>query len=345
MSFLHPSQTDSGSRQPWRRGRSSGSPSFWRPVDDPLAWCFPGDFLGLARLIGCRLRWHVIVPLWVGVETVTALVSDSMGLPHVGAMLGWFILLAMVREVARIWFARLLGSEQDTILLWPLGGITPGAMPGVRRELQSELGGVALNIVLVPVLGLGMVLSGLPKEMLYFNVLYLLHPGTPATIPGTAPQLIAWWGYYANWVLLAANLLIPVFPFDAARLLRLAVTGRLGHTRATLLTTRVAMFVACAMFIYGAADDQARMMAVAAFGAAASWIEFRRAEFITRAPDERRGVTPPDADLEPPVTPLAGTHMPDLDEILGKISRDGIGTLTPLEREILAAETDRRRKN
>jgi hypothetical protein len=145
--------------------------------------------------------------------------------------------------------------------------------------------------------------------------------------------------------------------------------------------TRVGLVVALAAFVLAAVGEQTRLMALAVFGALATWLEFRRAQMTlgfaagvggfaapekveppggagaARAMDETvvsRIASEPisrvlprqkDAELGEGVEQLAVERLSEeeLDAILAKISRGGLASLTARERELLDAETKRRR--
>lgn len=281
--------------------------------EDPLAWTFP-----LARVGWLRLRVHVFVPLWVGAELIAWLPHDRLGFIHVAALTASLLALALIREVARSLVGRLAGAEVQPVCLWPLGGLVPMGRGEGRRPVLAECGGLAAGLLLVPVLGWLVIASGAGRDALLFNP---FRPGATAGGLRSLAQVAAWWAYYANAVMLALNILLPMSPMDAGRLLRAWAEGR-GRARVTDTPLRVGLLVALGLFIFAATAGEPRMMALAAFGALATFFDRRRVEF--RA-------------LE------AAEPSPDLDGVLAKISREGLGALSEAEREALSAETARRR--
>ncbi|MCE7973570.1 MAG: hypothetical protein DYG92_04480 [Leptolyngbya sp. PLA1] len=300
--------------------------------EDPVAWSFP-----LVRLGATRLRVHWFVPLWVGAELLAWLPEHALGLAHVVAVVGALMLLAVIREGARVGVARWLGSEADTTAVWPLGGLTPVSVLGTPRPLLADLGGLLAGLCLLPVLAWACVKVGCVAEALAPD---LLLPRVTAATLRTPEQVAVWWVYYATMLQIAANL-VPAGPFDAGRAVGALARGRLG-SRGALVAARIGLLASAGLFVYGCAAGETRLILVAAFAGFVTFMDFRRQEFLAA----------PSLVAEAPARPPPVVHRPSaesraepsLDEVLGKISRLGMASLTPGEREVLARETDRRRR-
>jgi hypothetical protein len=301
--------------------------------EDPVAWSFP-----VARLGALRLRMHWFVPLWVGAELLAWLPRHALGLAHVMAVVASLLVLAIGREAARLGVARWLGSEADASVVWPLGGLSPVSVSGTPRPVLADVGGVLVGLCLMPVLAWGCVRVGCVAESLTPD---LLSPRVTAATLRTPEQVAVWWLYYANMLQLAANL-VPALPFDAGRAVG-AFTRARGGTRGAVVAARIGLLAAAGLFVYGCAAGETRLILVSAFAALVMFMDFRRHEFLAE---------PVVASVDPPARPLTVVHRPlaparaepSLDDVLSKISRSGIGSLTPEEREVLARETDRRRR-
>lgn len=324
----------------WREPRA------WGSGEDPLSWSFP-----LGRLGRLRLRAHFILPIWLAAEMVAWVPRDAMGLVHVSAAVVSVIFLALVRELARAWMLRLQGTEQELLVLWPFGGLAPTPNSPTPRPLMSELGGLLANAVLVPVLGALVLWSGAGWEsLLHFEP---LSPRVAAADLRSLPQVWAWWAYYGNGMLLLANAVLPMSPMDAGRIVQ--AWARRARDGAESSVLRWGIFTGGALFVIGAASGESRVLALGAFGALATYFDSRRAEFV-RTP-LRTGEIPQDAppderDQEDLLAisrhrPTPDDHrpqQPSLDEVLSRISREGIESLSEEERAVLRRETERRRR-
>lgn len=333
---------------PPRAGRRAGRA--WGVGEDPLAWSFPVP--GLAR----RLRLHALVPVWIAAEMLAWLPRDAMGLIHAAALVGALLLLACLRELARSAWSRRFGCEPAPAIVWPLGGLSPTPPAPGGPPLLAECGGLLAGLVLLPFLGAGVLLAGAQWDALFPS---LLAPRVTAASLRSNAQVVLWWAYYANLVILLANLLLPMSAFDAGRVLQSRVRRSRDDARGLVL--RIGLFAALALFVIGASAGETRVMAMAALGALATFLDVRRLEFLGAheprptlraapspayepAPDDppADAADPPDVrDRDDPPEPAS---LADLDAILAKISRTGLASLTPDEHRALARETERRRR-
>lgn len=331
---------DSGSRGPAGRGR----PTFGLR-EDPLTWSFP---IPLLRLLSLRIRVHAIVPIWAGAEMVASLPQGNMGSLHKACVVISLLLVSLVREGLRGCLARRLGSDVDHVTIWPVGGLTPVVRPGTTRPILAEAGGLAASLALVPVLGGAALLAGASPSMLY--ELNPLAPSATATALRSGWLIAAWWAYYANLLILAVNLL-PMFPLDGGRILQAWLRERSGRRAmggalaASEIATKAGLFIALLLFVLAATAQQTRLIALAAFCALATWMEYRRGEFVAR-PEVADPATAIERQSPPAsgVTPSGRAGGLELDAVLSKISREGLQSLNQAERGVLARETERRRR-
>lgn len=295
-----------------------------------MAWSFP-----LARLGAIRLRVHWFVPLWVGAELLAWLPRHALGPAHVVAVVASLLVLGVIREASRLGVARWLGSEVEVSRVWPLGGLSPVSVTGTLRPVLAEVGGLLAGLCLLPLLAWLCVRAGCVAESLTPD---LLSPRVTAATLRTPEQVAAWWLYFANVLQLAANL-VPAGPFDAGRVLGAILRGRVGE-RGAAVAARIGLLACAGLFVYGCAAGETRLILVASFAALVTFMDFRRYEFLSS----------PGGVPEPAARPAAVVHRraartePSLDELLGKISRTGLNSLTPEEREVLSRETERRKR-
>lgn len=303
--------------------------------EDPFAWSFP-----VFRMRRIQVRLHLIVPLWIGAELLFSLAQGRLGPLQVSMAIGSLLLIASLREWMRAHAARVLGADKDTAIAWPLGGLTPVSRPGLPHPIAAELGGLVFGVAVMPFLVTLFWMTGADLSALLFNPLL---PGETVGSLVTPAQQIAWWLIYANGVILALNLLLPMYPYDAAGILYASLRQRLGSARANDVVLRCGLFSAISLLVCAATAGETRLIAVAIFAAAATLHQFRKNEFLyaLSRPMPDRAAQCPDESPEPEPEPAYSEQS--LDEVLAKITRQGIHSLTPRERSLLEEATRIRR--
>lgn len=327
---IEPNSGQGGGRRPWTFGRVLGG------GEDPLTWwSFP-----LMRLGGLRIRVHtLLVPVWLGIEMLSWLPQNKLGPIHVFSGLGALLILALLHEIGRGLFARWLGDGGDCVVVWPLGGLNAVARRGATHPIAAESGGLVTNILLFPILALVAMGLQVQQSALVFN------PLNPMPVLqndlGAPEQVIIWWAYYMNAVMLGVNLLVPMLPLDAGRLLQAYLRG--SSNTPVESGARIGFVAAGVLFLVAVTLNQAHLMGVAVLGGIATFMELRRHQFLLMEDD--LDPMPLQEPEEPPARkvpqPVPNT---ELDAVLEKISRQGMESLTAGEREVLARETERRRR-
>ncbi|MFG0325820.1 MAG: site-2 protease family protein [Phycisphaerales bacterium JB037] len=321
-------------------------------ADNPLGWA-----LTLYRAWGITVRLHLVFLIFIVAELIHASVSSS-GLGFQFALFGMvaLFLLVLLHEYGHCIACRRVGGEADDILMWPLGGLATCLPPDHwRAHLWTAVGGPLVNVLLIPLFaGAVLVLTGEWRAVL-FNP---FSPGAGLAAAqlsdGTTPLwLIAvWWLHYANLILLAFNVLVPMYPMDGGRILQAILWRSLGYRRSMEIAVKIGLAAAIAMFVFAIVFGQTILIAIAIFGGITCWAEKKRLEFMGEdwlggghefMPEPNwRG------DREPPA-PKPDRRKPDIDPeeidaILAKISRQGMDSLTRTERRKLrrATSTDDR---
>ncbi|MFC4550829.1 MULTISPECIES: site-2 protease family protein [Halorussus] len=176
----------------------------------------------------------------------------------IAAAVGLFVSVTL-HELGHAWAARRYGIEVESITLWLLGGLANlKVMPKEwKQELWIALAGPAASVV-VAVVCYGAVLA----------------------LPASAPVLtfVVGWLVVTNLTLTAFNLL-PAFPMDGGRVLRALLARNRPYPAATRIAARLGsafailfavlgvlsfspMLLILALFIYGAANGESRMVAL-----------------------------------------------------------------------------------
>ncbi len=349
------------------RGRMPGVPGRFGVLgrvlgdgENPLRWGLP-----LGRVAGVRVRVHWLFVVFVLSQVIFTLPRHQTGVGFVLPLMAALFVLALLHEFGHCVACRRVGGEADEIVLWPLGGLAACRPPhDWRAELWTTLGGPLVNAALLPVFaGVLIAVSGSWRAA-FPNP---LDPGGSVLDLEAAHGSMPWWLiglwslHIANLVLLAFNMLVPMYPMDAGRVLHCLLWRRVGYHRALWVTVHVGLAAAAGMLLAGLAlADGKMLLAVGLFGGVVCWLERRRVQFLAGAEPgldapARPAIQHPagylelDRDDEP-----AGDAPPDargtddeggeVDRILEKISRSGMDALTAREKRVLKRATERSRE-
>jgi Zn-dependent protease len=182
------------------------------------------------------------------------------------------------------------GGEADEILMWPLGGLA-SCTPPHRWDaaLWTTVGGPAVNAVLLVPLGLAVWLLTGETRAAVFN---LFAPGAVWILldsPGSTAlhllKITLWSFHYANALLLAFNVLIPMYPMDGGRIVHALLWRRLGHRDATRIAAIVGLVAAGVMAVFAIVFSELVLLALALFGGIICYTELQRLKFEQSADD------------------------------------------------------------
>lgn len=228
---------------------------------------------------GIVIRMHVTLLLVALIWILQALTTPSpveavCGVLLFGALLFGSVLL---HELGHAWGAHLVGGHASMIMLWPLGGLARAA--GTEQNAFSEF----VVVLLGPAVSLGLALVGTAGYLLYPDALAM-----GSTLGGWG-HLALWQLMFINWALFLFNMLVPLFPMDAARLARALLSMRYVPERITYNLCLVGFAVAGAMgmwFILSSFGPDAEgiqyrntlLLLIALFGVMNCIIELKRLE-------------------------------------------------------------------
>ena len=322
--------------------------------ENPLGWSLP-----LYTAWGIRVRIHLVYILIVIGYLIYSITPEGFGLPYMAIAMANLFVLVLLHEYGHCFACRWVGGTADQILMWPLGGLAYCVPPHHwRPSLITTIGGPAVNVLLVPILG-GALWIAVGVDPLIFN------PFEPKGVVGAIQSpsslrtygLIAlWWAYYANWLLLAFNILLPMYPMDGGRIVQEILWARMGYRRATSISATLGLVIAIGLFVFSMIGGSTTLMSIALFGGVTCWIEKRR---LAMTGDEEgipgydfsRGYQgmPRDDDDESDRSAAKRAareraEQDKLDAILAKIARDGMGSLSWRERAWLKRTTEKRRR-
>ncbi|MSR40977.1 MAG: hypothetical protein EXS10_03635 [Phycisphaerales bacterium] len=339
-------------------------PSF----DDPMTWSFR-----FGRLCGIDLRVHLFFGVYVLVRLASvgnAGESGGLGLLPTALMLAAAFVVVLLHELGHCAGAHYVGGRATQVLMWPLGGLASCVLPNrPSAHLITAAAGPLANVAIVAVLGTTLYfVTGIGVGVAIPNPLDLnmliLHEEVSRT----------WWTLLlavANWfalLLLLFNLL-PIFPLDGGKIVQALLWPKMGFARSMRMSCRIGLVGAVAVGVFALIRNDTMLLGIALFGGITCYLTNRRvafeADFLGFSPEEAEPEEEP-APAPPQKRSMFGaapksvaaatttTHKPttaastaadaSIDRILDKISRDGMGSLTPAEQEVLRKATDERRK-
>ncbi len=322
--------------------------------DNPLTWSLP-----MYCAWGIQVRIHVLFIIFVLAQLVFSFFTDgAFGPRFMIITMGGLFGIVLLHEYGHCIACRMVGGDADEIMLWPLGGLASCMPPDTwRAHLVTVVGGPLVNVILVPVLGVPLLLLTGSWDSVFFNPFNT----TFAIASLSATSGAAYWGmftlwslYFVNWILLAFNVLVPMFPMDGGRIFQAILWARIGHSRSMRISLKVGIVFAIVLVVIGMLG-RPLLMGIGIFGGIVCWIEHRR----LTAPDELGG---PSIDLsaafEHPERELAEAgpskrelkqqereqkHQEEIDRVLEKIAKQGMDSLSRAEKKLLQQETERKR--
>lgn len=214
--------------RPYYRDRPSSGGS-------PLTWIMTGS-VPLFTAFGIRVRAHAGLIVLVVLVLLFGVTRDSNIQASVQSMSILFLVI-LLHEFGHCFAARWTGGEANDILMTPLGGL---AMAMARRRplptAVTVAGGPLVNVIICLLCGLG----------LYMTV--GIWPLGPWQFSGAYDPDPSWFQvsnylfltYAISYGLLLFNLL-PVFPLDGGQLLQAVLWKPMGYFKSMLITVNVGL--------------------------------------------------------------------------------------------------------
>jgi Zn-dependent protease len=358
---------DSGYREDYRE-RGKWGRFFARVLenpDNPLGWSVR---LFVFRKIDVRIHLITIIFMLgvilasipsVGERGWLQLITLSFG------MLALFVVV-LLHEFGHCFGARLSGGSANRIVMLPIGGLAL-AMPRHhwKSHLITAVAGPAVNVAIFPFTALGLWAAGQGRAVLF-------DPFSPYDTVGaiaSSSSLVTlalqslWWLHYINLLILAFNLLLLFFPFDGGRIVHALMWRKMGYLRSMIAAVYIGLVAAGLILVIALVLGQAMIVAIAAFGLLACWMERTR----LRAADEITGYIPAEMAGLGTVSGTDFDSSPDepeereskaeqrqrereqkeqaeLDRVLEKISTSGMDSLNPAEKRLLSKQTKKRQR-
>lgn len=297
---------------------------------------------------------HWLMALMIGVYLVRGSTRDGLwGLEWMAVTMVIMIVSILFHELAHCWMALRLGGRAEKILLWPLGGLAFVDYDHGPRE-QIKVAGIGpLSSLLLSGICLGILLAtGARWE---WNLLLPFDSWWPSGYSTT--QVFILHGVRLNLLNALFNLCVPAYPLDGGQVLYGFLSLKFGRHRAARMVTAIAIPVGAALAILGFAQGEfllgflgvsviieaLQLRTLMAQGQLDAHPGYRGSDrsydyrperpkekgFFARWRERRvRKATARDEQRD-------RESRAQVDEVLEKVSREGIGSLTPAERRIL----------
>jgi len=311
----------------------------------------------LFRIFGIQVRIHWFYPILVVMNLLRGF-NDVDGswllFGFFAALMAGLLLTTLIHELGHCYGALSVGGHADQILLWPLGGLAYVGHGGAPRDdIKVAAMGPLMHLPLAALCG-GLVLIWQPWDWRYLNLLdswYPFHPFREFFWANLALGL-----FKMQLVLLLFNLFVPAYPLDGGRILVNLLLMRFGRDRAASVTTFFSIPIGVAILMWGFWSRDLL------FGFLGVWMLFEAwqiRKFIALGQIDAHPMFAgaPEFDYSPgrprkkgffarwrekrARAAIARDEERDrvtrdrVDEVLDKVSREGIGSLTLEERRIL----------
>ncbi len=314
--------------------------------ENPLGWSLP-----LGSAFGIRVKLHLLFVILIPSFILWSITKDGWGAMYTTLIMGTLFAVVLVHEFGHCFACRWAGGDADEIILWPLGGLAMCAPPHTwRANLITTAGGPLVNVVLFPITSAALAVMGYPESILFnpFNWVPAL------TASGSWVYLVVWVLHAVNLMILAFNVLLPMYPMDGARLVQALLWRKQGYRKATEITTIAGVVAAGVVGIFAILTNQMMLLAIAFFGGLVSW-QTRQQVRMEEYSAVGGGYSVPEwtAEAEDPGKERQRRaeekqhereekERAEVDRILAKIAEKGMGSLSVREKRALHSATKKR---
>lgn len=310
-------------------------------------------------------QWAIPLGTWLGVRVRMSFFFPLMVLLYTH-WLGWqlglicfalYFVTLVIHEYAHVLMARGTGGEAEEILIWPLGGLAfcrPAA--SFRSHFLVPAAGPLSNFLICLATLPAVLAAGVLRDALVPTVLPLHAVDSEHLFRDLCVLTFA-----ISWVLLLINLL-PAFPLDGGQMLQAVLARRMGENLSRPLSVRVGFWAGLMLGVAGLLFDQTTIVFLGFFLVVMNLGEIFRLqleELYGERFDPGYGSDAglPDEEEESPRQPRLSLWQQwkqnraaarrereleeraaaarRLDELLDKVHREGLQSLTPEERRFL----------
>jgi Zn-dependent protease len=222
------------------RDSSQGSSSGWM-------WLLNGS-VPLFTVLGIRVRMHVTLLILLVLSLLTAEMQHGMGWKNALTFDLVLFGIILLHEFGHCFAARSVGGEAKDILLWPLGGLAFADAPNrAWPQFVTVAGGPLVNVVICAITAVGMVIVKRGWPALPWNP---FRQTFDLPYDSTVGYYL-WFVFVISWGNFLFNVLIPLYPMDAWRLVQTSLWFRLGYYRSMMIALTVGMVAAVPIGVWG----------------------------------------------------------------------------------------------
>jgi Zn-dependent protease len=316
---------------------------------DFLNWSFP-----LFRIFRIPVRMHWLMALMIGVYLTKGAARDGWwGLEWMGVTMTILIISILFHELAHCWMAIRLGGSAEKILLWPLGGLAfVDYDHGPKETIQVAGIGPFSSLLLCALCFGALPLSGAAWD---WNLLLPFDDWWPVGL--SRVQVFVLHAARLNGLLGLFNLCVPAYPLDGGQVLFGFLTLKYGRLRAAQTITVIAFPIGAALAILGFAQHELllgfigisvifeamQLRSLIRMGELEAHPGYRGSsrtfDYMPERPKrkgfferwrERRAQRAAERE-----TAKENELRAEVDAVLEKVSREGIGSLSAAEKKIL----------
>ena len=310
---------------------------------------------------------HWFLPVLAAIRIIDgSMVRGGVGAGFYALVMAALAVTVLVHELGHCFAARGVGGHAEEILLWPLGGMAfvgHGGPP--RDDIKVAVAGPLTHIPMGLLIVGTLFLIGLPTpwEWRFLNPLDDWIPFEPLGEYFWENLLVAL--LKLQVMLMLFNLLVPAYPLDGGRILTNFLMIRHGRTRAAIMTTYFSIPIGVAMIVFGCLRDGMILLVLIGLMVLFEAWQIHRLHRMGELEAHPMFGAQPEFDYMPdrPKKPgffarwrarrarkfamrearEAHDMSEQVDAVLEKVSREGMGSLTPSERKVLDKASKRSR--
>lgn len=325
------------------RGFRAAMARIFGDAEHPLSWSIP-----IGTVAGIRIRMHLLFLIYAVAQVLWSINSNFFGPGYTSLAMAALFGVVLLHEFGHCLACRNVGGEANEILLWPLGGLASCNPPDHwKPHLITTLGGPAVNVIIAPITSLALWAAGRPGTILF----------NPFEISGVFFELTSWWLvalwllHAMNLVILAFNILLPIFPLDGGRVAHALIWRQVGRRRATEIATIVGLASSAGLAVFALVADTTLLLGVAIFCALICWVERQRLTAPEFLGGDFGGFGDPDPIAAQRESRTAekkrkreAAEQAELDRILAKIANRGMDSLSVREKRTLRMATKKKQQ-
>jgi Zn-dependent protease len=267
----------------------------------------------------------------------------------------------LFHELGHSWAARRVGGHVDQILLWPLGGMAyVGHSDEPRTDMFVAVSGPVTHLILGGAAAAAVFALGIPWDWSY---IIPIGDGPTALYVNSLPEYFLLQVLHVNVMLMAFNLFVPAYPLDGGRILLDFLRMRMGDGPAYRTAGTISLFIGVLLLLVAFFSPRPNIF----LAFISVWVIIQALQLRSLSPDSAfssHGYSDRGYRFEEPrkegffqrrrrlkrERTLARRDAEEavlrarVDELLDKVNRGGINSLSPSERKTLEEASARLRK-